>query len=232
LSDTNQLWYYALDSDKLQFVESGITDIGATKSPDFIWILKGNNVYRYNNANFTTITFQPTEIYHSFSKSVAGENTLNFFEVKNVFQGIAIKYGPQIIYIPDFDNKQNVAISDSGKAVFTSGSSVFWIDEKGVLYEYNLELKTEAVITTLEVTSETKYDRILFYYYGTWKRVFVYAENKVYTFWFDRDISNSSIIKYYPYILSTGKCLPLVVEKNQFCIENNDLVSYKNTKIW
>jgi hypothetical protein len=229
-SKSNQLWLYDLDTNQVKYIDSDIYGLSKTANSDFIWILRGSQVYRVDNLSDTNFQISSDQRYYNFNILKKNDNSL-FFDAKNLFQGVVLKYDSQIVYIPDFNSKQSVVLTDTAMSFETIGSTIFWLDSKGSLFANNLELKDEVKIGQID-TGSNLLNRVRISYYPTWKRVFVYLENKVYTVWFDKNVLNTSILKYFPYSFSDGNCLVGITEKNQFCIENNSLVSYRNTRIW
>jgi hypothetical protein len=231
LTKENQLWLLDLDTNQLKFVDSEIFGLSKIANSDFIWILKGTQVYRVDNFNDMNFQISPEQKYHNFTVAKNPNSKFSFFEAKNVFQGVVLKYDSMLTYIPDYDNKQFSYLTNSAEVFETSGSTIFWTDDKGDLFANNLELKTEIKLGQLAFDNKN-FDKISIFYYSPWKRIFVYSEDKTYTVWFDKNIPNSSILKYFPYSFTGGNCLSEVIEKNQFCIQDNSLVSYRNTRIW
>lgn len=230
-TDNSQLWSYDSETNLLKFIESGIFGISKNINSDFIWILKGSEVYRIDSSNDLNFQFTVNRQYYNFDIIKKLDNSLSSFDVKSVFQGIVLKYNTDIIYIPDFDTKQSVLITNNAESFEAFGSSVFWLSDNGSLFSNNLELKSEVIIDKIPLKSES-IEKVKISYYIPWKRLFVYSDDKVNTVWFDKSVLNSSILKYFSYSFSGGDCLVGITEKNQFCIEGNKLVSYRNTKIW
>jgi hypothetical protein len=227
---SNKLWKYNSITDRLFFVDSGVTGLSKTISPDFIWILKGSKVSRLDDITDTNLQVDTNNPYFTFDTIDNTENKISF-EAHNVFQGILFKYDSKLYYVPDYDSRQFQIVSVLARNTYTSGSVIFWINDKNDLFASNLELKTENLLGNLSLTS-ANVDRIKMTYYPTWKRLFVYQSSGSSTVWYNKDTANNSVLKYYPYSFSTGSCLVGIFEKNQFCIENNQLVSYRNTRIW
>lgn len=230
-TDNGQLWSYETETNLLKFIESDISGLSKTINSDFIWILKGSQVYRIDNFNDLNFQFTANRQYYSYDTIKKSNSSRSFFDVKSVFQGIVLKYDEDLIYIPDFDTKQTIPITNKAKSFETIGSSVFWISDNGSLFANNLELKNEVTFDQIMLKKESL-ENIKISYYIPWKRLFIYSDNEVNTVWFDKSVLNTSILKYFPYTFSSGDCLVGIAEKNQFCIEDNKLVSYRNTKVW
>jgi hypothetical protein len=230
-TDDSQLWYYDIESNLLKFIESNVFGISKVINSEFVWILKDSKIYRIDSLNDSSFQINTNQGYYNLDIFRKSNRAQNFFDIKNVFQGVAVKYGTDLIYIPDFDTSQSILISNSVESFEIAGSAIFWIDSKGDFYVNNLELKSESLLGQLP-TENTPADNIKISYYSAWKRVFVYLKDQTYTSWFDKSVLNTSVLKYFPYSFSKGWCLAGVTEKNQFCIENNKLVSYRNTRIW
>lgn len=230
-TDNDQLWSYEAETNLLKFIESDISGLSKTINSDFIWILKGSQVYRIDHFNDLNFQFTTNRQYYSFDTIKKSSSSRSFFDVKSVFQGIVLKYDEDLIYIPDFDTKQTIPITNKAKSFETIGSSIFWISDNGSLFANNLELKNEVTFDQILLKKESL-ENIKISYYVPWKRLFIYSDNEVNTVWFDKSVLNTSILKYFPYTFSSGDCLVGITEKNQFCIEDNKLVSYRNTKVW
>ena len=232
LNSDNQLWIYDINTRLLRFVESNVNGLSMTKNPNILWVLKGKEVYRYDENQSLLVATENDKPSFVLEQSLTGSVGHNTFEVANVYQGIAFRYGDVITYIPDFDKSKPFVVASGAKSLYAVGSVIFWLDKDSKLTIVNLELKSETLVTGVDLDKTKPFERVSFFYYVPWKRLFIYSDNKDYTMWYDKDTANSSIIRYYPQLQSSGSCLPLVLEKNQFCIESGSLVSYRNLKLW
>jgi hypothetical protein len=230
--DTDErLWSLKLNQLKLDFVESGVVGIDAALLSNDFWIqLRSGAVYRYTLE--TDVARQNNKVLDNFDalqeKDSSGVSAA--FHVENAFQGLVVQRGKYMWYVPDFNPTQSRVLADNVQYMFVVGQQVLWFDNSDILTAYNIQLDTTQRIGTV-TNSDLLYD-VNVYYYDAWKRLFIYNGNELITFWFDKDNANTSLKRYYPNIIQTSDCQEEVVEKHQFCLKENDIVAYKNTRLF
>jgi hypothetical protein len=228
LDESKNIWKYSTLTGDFQFLDSGISGISYTKSNSLLWLLKGKQLIR------TTISQENSfdlryENYIELDNFIDIQNPTTEFQLKNVYQGILIRRQGEVVYVPDFDRSDVLPVAGQVKKLSVSGSVMFWVDIKNQLYSYNFVFQKEKAHFLVE---NFEYENFDMFYYPDWKRVMVYSGNNLYTIWYDRDIANQSIVSYNPIQVTGVSCQKIVAEKNQICIQDNNLVTFANNRFW
>jgi hypothetical protein len=236
LDDQGTLWQLDLNNNSYTFLDSNVQNLSFTQTPDNIWIRKNRKLYRLNRAVEDPNNFNLSDkLYTEFpvnttflSSDLPAWKTMN---ISTLYQGLLIQVYNEIYYIPDNKPNEWEKIATSVNNFSTAGNSVFWIDNTNTLFSYNLFLKQWETIAILDITDKPENVNIV--YYSPWNRVLVYTPDKVFSVWFDKEIFNKNIIKYYPVTwISDSSCFTNVIDKYQFCLKDNKLVTYKNLNLW
>lgn len=235
LDTQNQLWLWNYQNRNIRFIESNIHGMSYTEIPQFIWLLSYNKVYRLNlfqisetmeleNFLFTQFNQRRGDVFDTSSKD---------FVVKNVHQGILFKVNSFVVYVPDFDKSSMHILSNDVVKVNTIDDSVLWIDSKKQLWFYNVRLKHLENLLTIGELSIQDIEKSTLFYYSLWNRVVIYAPNKVVGVWYHKDILNQNVIGYSAINWIYGDfCYQQIHDRHQMCINNNRIVTYKNTSFW
>ncbi len=238
LDTSSKLWLMDLLPDnqlKLNFVDSNIDGIAQTISPQSIWIWKYNTVYRLERKvwQISEINIKDRVFWADIELSRRSSPNLSF-KVKSVSQGIIINIDSLLYFVPDFDQSKWKIIAEGVRSFDVDNNNLFWISSDDQLFSFNFLFKTQYNLGRIEtgVPKESS-DSIKISYFAPWKRVVIYTESKVLAVWFDRGVISSGVSQYSPVTwLENSQCLNQVVDKFQFCVENNAVVVYKNTEIW
>jgi len=236
LDDQGALWQIDLNNQTYTFLDSNIQNLSFTQTPDNIWIRKNKKLHRLNRTLQESNNFNLSDkVYTEFpdnttflSSDLPAWKTMN---IGSLYQGLLIQLYNELYYIPD--NKPNdwEKIATNVNNFTTAGNSVFWIDSSNTLFSYNLFLKQWETISVLDI--KDKPEDINIVYYAPWNRVLIYTPNKVYSVWFDKEIFNKNITKYFPVTwISDASCFTNVLDKYQFCLKDNKLVNFKNLSLW
>lgn len=234
LDSESNLWYLNLDTKIITFLETRIQGLAFTESPDMVWVLQNDTIFRFDrggidplNINFTQNQFSSSKSIYNASRLVDSKN-LNNFVTKNLFLGLVFKIGNSAIYIPDSNKETHSLITTDLKSLGTSGSSIFWLDLQDNLHTYNLLIDQERSIDLPKLDYKNNSEVVLSYYSG-WKRLFIYTQDQVVTIWIDLDVNNDSILNYKPFLwLENQSCFGSINNNYQFCNKDNGLVLYKN----
>jgi hypothetical protein len=236
LDDEGALWQIDLNNRSFTFLDSNIQNLSFTQTPENIWIRKNKKLYRLNKALQEASNFNLLDkVYTEFPANTTFLNSdLPAWKTMNIgslYQGLLIQIHKEIYYIPDNKPNEWEKLATNVNNFSTSGNSVFWIDNTNTLFSYNMFLKEWETISVLDI--QDKPENINIVYYSPWNRIFVYTSNKVYAIWFDKEIFNKNITKYFPVTwISDSSCFTNVVDKYQFCLNDNKLVNYKNLSLW
>jgi len=242
-SDDQNLWLYNISENSFQFLDSKISGLSFTQTPDVIWIWKGDSVYRFNrnleafqffNPALATVYTQPELLKINQSDFKYGQNDSDHFLVKNAFQGMVFFFDGEIYYIPDYNQSSWTLLASSVSQFTIDGSTLFWQDKQDNLFAYNIPDQFTAFLGNIKVDGLEK-EKSMFYY-DTWKRLFLYSKNQVVSVWFNKDLKvdspSAAVIQYYPQIwLDQQKCYPKIIERIQFCVQNTNIKMYKNQYI-
>lgn len=236
LDTSTKLWTLNLSNKEMIFLDSGFLGIYRTLTPDNIWIWKGNDLFRLSRNTFNVQNFVLSDkVYSQTEGKNFTEYTLTSkiqnFEVASVFQGIVFKLGDTLYYKSDSDKSVWQTLANSVVVFSYDSNTVFWMDGDHNLFSYNLLYKIQENFGKIAV--DTDLGDIKIFYYKNWSRIFIYTKNKTYSIWFDKDVINSSVLNYSNTLwIDSAICLPKVVDKFQFCVKENKLVSFKNTALW
>lgn len=235
LLDSNQtLWVWNHELNTFRFIESGFDAMSYTQIPNNIWLYRYDTIYRINTNQISDqIQFEDT-IFTTSNALVDFDNKPNiFFEVENVYQGIYIHIENLLLYIPDYNQNDVIIISDNARKVFGEDDSIIWLDELEQVWVYNLDLKQLQNVTTIPELDNFEREDIDIFYYSLWKRILVYTPNTVDGVWYNKDLLNNSIVGYTPIKwVENHQCHEEMIDRYQFCIDNQKLVAYRNTSFW
>jgi hypothetical protein len=223
LDNLRNLWNW--DGVNIRFVDAGFDSIFATASPEYIWILKGNSVYRLRNSDFLSSTFDLNNSLFLTSELI--ELNKDKFKVAPFFQGIGIQVNQKIFYVPDFAVGSWSILTDNATNFFADNNSMFWLDGDNYINFYNFVTYQRHIFPQIN----KEYSEIV--YSPDWSRVMLYSPDKVFTIWFNKDVAQPNILMYsmQEWIGGTN-CFPKVLDKVQYCIRDKELVLYKNNLLF
>jgi hypothetical protein len=223
LDKLKNLWIW--DGQTSKFVDNGFDSIESTISPENIWLVRGNSIFKVQNNSLLNPSFDWKSTLYLKSdliNSADGE-----FKVAPLFQGIGILVGNKIIYVPDFATDSWSILANDAKSFFTDSDSVFWLDSNNYPNFYNFFTTQRYIFRQIP----TEYSEI--FYLKDWNRIMIYSENKVASIWFNKEINQPNILEYSTQEWIDGSvCIPKIIEKVQYCIKDNDLILYKNNLIF
>jgi hypothetical protein len=223
LDKLKNLWLW--DGQTTKFVDNGFDSMESTISPEYVWLVRNNSIFKVQNDSFLNAAFdwKPTIYLKSDLINVQDEE----FKVAPLFQGIGFLVGKRIFYVPDFANNSWSVLSNDATNFFTVSDSVFWLDSNNYPHFYNFFTKQGYVFRQIPA----EYSEI--FYLKDWNRVMIYSKNKVASIWFNKEIYQPNIIEYSSQEwINDSNCLSKIVEKVQYCIKDGDLVLYKNNLIF
>jgi len=234
LDTQGNLWFLSTETKNLQFIENNISGLSFTESPDMLWILSQDAIFRLErngldplNINLTNSTFSSSRLIFQAVRTINPES-FNNFVTKNLFLGLVFKIGQDAIYIPDSNKSSYNLISTDVNSIGTSGSTIFWLDSQNNIHTYNLLINQERIIALPKIDFKTD-SEIILGYYPNWKRLFVYTQNQVASIWIDLEIYNESILNYNAFLwIENQKCLGDIYNNYQFCHKDDKLTIFKN----
>jgi hypothetical protein len=240
LDENGKLWNYDFEEDEYSFLTNHIDGLTYTSAPDNIWLLQGEKIFSFTrNREIINNSFDLSQnIYSTNNQLLLLRNSVenvydypsDYFAVKNSFQGIIFKIADNLFYVPD-SNKQNWRqLAEEVKLVGSQENLVIWLDEKDDLFVFNFFPEDYKYLGKVKLQGDFK--QMELNYYAPWKRILVYSESQVYSAWYDKEIPNPSITKYYPSLwINDASCFGNVYEKYQFCLRDNKLINYKNNSL-
>jgi hypothetical protein len=223
LDKLRNLWLW--DGQTSRFIDNGFDSMEITTSPENIWLVRGNSIFKIQSSSFLNPSFDWKSTLYMKSDLIStaeGE-----FKVASLFQGVGILVGKKIFYIPDFAAESWSVLSNDAKSFFTDSNSVFWLDSNNYPNFYNFFTTQRYIFKQIPA----EYSEI--FYLKDWNRLMLYSENKVASIWFNKEIFQPNILEYSTQEWIDGSiCIAKIVEKVQYCIKDNDLVLYKNNLIF
>ena len=234
LDKSGQLWMVDIETGEYGFLTSGITELTFTDTPDNIWIWKDDGIYRLDRGFIEPNQFELDSKLYTSNKLIKEKikdidpNRDTIFLVKSIFQGNLIKIAGMIVYIPDFEPDRFNIIAEEVVSLGTDANSVFWLDKEQNLFAYNFFSKHDDYFGKLDLVGDPDYWQIN--YFSGWNRLMIYSSTQVYSIWYDKDILNKSIHRYPVNLwIEDAECLGKVIDRFQFCIKDNKIITYKHT---
>jgi hypothetical protein len=232
LDTSGMIWLWNHVEETFRFIDSGFEGMAYTDIPNYIWLWNYDTIFRISPNQFSeTIQFEQFEF--SSNPIINDFGIESEFVVKNVYQGIFLHIDRYLVYIPDYNKNEWFILSDDAYVANSANESVLWIDSNDTIWVANLELRRIESITQIPTISSISRDDITIFYYFLWKRVMIYTPNTVYAVWYDKDILNTSIVEYkHKNWIENTLCYTELIDRYQFCLENGNLIAYRNTSIW
>lgn len=237
LDSEKNVWVLNSKDLSYEFVDTGFSGMAFTDSPDMIWLLDDKKIYRLlrSSQNFLPNDLR-TGVYAEniiISELASGikPDKFNNFVAKSIFLGLIFKIDDRVLYIQDSNKSIWQVIASNVQAVGTNNSTLFWVDSQKSLFSYNLLLKNQVSFGRLDLESDDVSNYSLSYFVR-WKRLLIYTDKEIASTWFDTEIVNESIIRYYPKKwLSDNLCYAKIIDNYQFCIQDESFLIYKNNSI-
>ncbi len=230
LDINKSLWKLDVNTFTYQSLSTNISGLSQSKNNNILWILQGKDIYRSSLGQITSNELRADK-FGTLNKLYESKSLANDFSIFEVDQGVIIKEGIKVSYLADIDNstKTPLVLGEDIEKVFAFNNLVVLVDVKGNIMIYNLSFALERYIG---VVPQEDIDYLNVYYDYHWKRLMIYSSFTLMTVWYDKDIENLPVTKYYPNTIENAHCLPAVVEKHQFCLRDSQLISFTNRKIW
>jgi hypothetical protein len=237
LDSEKNIWSLNTKDLSYEFVDTGFVGMAFTDSPDMIWLLDNKKIYRLlrSSQNFLPTDLR-TGVYAENSiiadlTSNLNTDKYNNFVAKSLFLGLIFKINDRVLYIQDSNKSIWQVIASNVQAVGTNNSTMFWIDSQKSLYSYNLLLKNQVSFGKIDLESDYISNYNLSYFVR-WKRLLIYTDKQIASTWFDTEIVNESIIRYYPKKWIVDKfCYAKIIDNYQFCAQDDNFIIYKNNSI-
>lgn len=223
LDNASNLWNW--NGLTTRFIDTGFDSIFGTSSPEYIWLLKNNSIFRLPYSDFASPNVDWKANMFLTSDSIKLDK--GKFKVASVFQGVGIQVNQHIFYVPDFATGSFSLITNNATSFFADSNSMFWLDSYNYPNFYNFFTQQKHIFPQIskEYTELT--------YVPEWNRIMLYAPDRVGSIWFNKEINQPNILSYSTQEWIAGSsCLPKIMDKVQYCIRNKELVLYKNNLIF
>jgi hypothetical protein len=226
LDQSKTLWIYNIETETTKFVDSGFSKMKVLSTPSSIWLWRKNTIYRLEASDILAENLLLNK-FEFLKNNLLEEEVGKSFDVQNLFQGIAIQTGRYVFYIPDFKKNQWQVISSNTFSMATLNETMVWLDNDKNLFLKNFSNENiKNIAQNIELTDKINYSE-------GWKRIMLYYPQSVRSVWFNKDSINTTIKTYFVQNwIENQSCFPKVVDRSQYCIQDNDLQIYKNNNIF
>ena len=226
LDGEKNLWVYNFDAEKTRFVDTGFAKMKVLSKPSTIWLSKNNTIFRLEPADILSENIIWSN-YEYLKNTIVEEQINQTFDVQNLHQGIAFQLGKYLLYVPDYKKNQWLVLSSNAYSLAAINESIFWLDYEKNLWTQNLSNNlTQNLAQNIKLTDKISYS-------DGWKRIILYYPTSVNSIWYNKDIINSTVKAYSKNQWITNQnCYAKVVDRVQYCIENQDLKIYKNNNLF
>lgn len=226
LDNEKNLWSYNFDTEQTRFIDTGFSKMKTLSIPSTIWLWKNDTIYRLEPADILSENI----IWNRFEyikNNIIEEQNGQIFDVQNLYQGIVFQAGKYLLYVPDYKKNQWQIISSNAYSLAATNESIFWLDLDKNLWTHNFNNNlVRNLAQNVKLTDKIAYS-------DGWKRIMLYYPTSVDSIWYNKDIVNNTIKKFSKQSWITNQnCFPKVVERVQYCIENQDLKIYKNNNFF
>jgi hypothetical protein len=228
LTADKKLWLYS-PKEPLIFLANEIEGIFSMDVPDTLWVWRADSLYRIDRyqpnsyLDLNNFVFQ-----NALLLDIKTDGKQSNLQVLPLFQGFAVRFGDEAWYLPDL-NAEAVKIATNAKVLGSSNELFLWIDDNKVLHSLNYILQRERTYGALDIDMEKPVE---IFYYSDWKRVMVYADNRVYSAWLDKNYANDFVQQYNAVSWVEKRCMPEVVNRVQYCQDTTSFSAYKNARWW
>jgi hypothetical protein len=220
------LWVYNFDVENTRFIDTGFSKMKTLSIPSTIWLWKNDTVYRLEPADLLSENIIWNR-YEYLKNRLLEEQNGQLFDVQNLYQGIVFQAGKYLLYVPDYKKNQWQIVSSNAHSIATVNESIFWIDTDKNLWTHNFNNNLiRHLAQNIELTDKIAYSE-------GWKRIMLYYPTSVDSIWYNKDVVNSTIKGFSKQTWITNQnCFPKVVDRIQYCLENQDLRIYKNNNLF
>jgi hypothetical protein len=226
LDTEKNLWSYNFETEQTRFIDTGFSKMKTLSMPSTIWLWKNEIIYRLEPADVLSENIIWNRYEYLKNRIIEDQNG-QIFDVQNLYQGIVFQVGKYLMYVPDFKKNQWQIISSNAYSFATINESIFWLDTDKNLWTHNFN---NNLIRNLAQNVEPT-DKIA--YSDGWKRIMLYYPTSVDSIWYNKDIVNNTIKSFSKQSWITNQnCFPKVVDRVQYCLENQDLRIYKNNNLY
>jgi hypothetical protein len=220
------LWSYNFETEQIRFIDTGFVKMKTLSMPSTIWLWRNDTIYRLEPADILSENIIWNRFEYLKNRFVEEQNG-QVFNVQNLYQGIVFQVGKYLLYVPDYKKNQWQIVSANAHSFTTINESIFWLDVDKNLWTHNFNNNlVRNIAQNVELTDKIAYS-------DGWKRVILYYPTSVYSVWYNKDII-SNTIKYFSKQawITNQNCFPKVVDRVQYCVENQDLMIYKNNNLF
>ena len=208
------------------FLESDVDRISTDERT--IWLWQKSQLYRLETGKIENWKLS------AFAKTTVNSTGKNL-KVKSFLQGNLFLFGSELWFLPDQDRTAWLIISNNVASFENFEEMVFWQDEQGFLQSYNFITKSQKLLGKVGMdNSKNEISKNELFYDQSMRRLMIYDQNgEIWTVWFDKFSPNSTNIIYYPQKwLQNPKCVPRIQERLQFCLENDNLITFGNFRLF
>jgi hypothetical protein len=220
------LWSYNFETEQTRFIDTGFVKMEILSIPSTIWLWKNDTIYRLEPADILSDNIIWNR-YEYLKNRFLEEQNGQVFDVQNLYQGIVFQVGKYLLYVPDYKKNQWQIISSNTYSLVTIGESIFWLDTDKNLWSHNFNNNLiRNLAQNIELTNKIAYS-------DGWKRIMLYYPTSVDSIWYNKDIVNNTIKSYSKQTwVNNQNCFPKVIDRVQYCLENQDLRIYKNNNLF
>lgn len=226
LDAEKSLWVYNFDTEQTRFIDTGFSKMKILAMPSTIWLWKNDTIFRLEPADILSENIIWSR-YEYLKNQIVEEQNGKMFDVQNLYQGIVFQVGKYLLYVPDFKKNQWQVLSSNSYSFATINESIFWLDNDKNLWTQNFNNNLiRNLAQNVELTNKISYS-------DGWKRIMFYYPTSVDSIWYNKDIVNNTIKSFSKQQwIANQNCFPRVVDRVQYCLDNQDLTIYKNNNLF
>lgn len=243
LDQQGVLWALNLANSNFTFLDSGFSGLSFTQTPDMLWLLKSDSIYRIErrvgnqnlNLNNLDLTKNIYTSHPTLNRQTQNNKVLNYrdFTVRSIFLGFSLEINQNLFYIDESNKSSIKKITNQAVKTGASSNTLFWLDAEINLNSYNFLHERYRHLTNLQNYFNFEDSDIKLFYYDRWNRIMLYSHNNVISYWFDNFSLNSNLVKYRPVNWIQEKlCFQEVVRNYQFCFSSDEGSIYRNNAFW
>ena len=226
LDTDNNLWVYNFDIGQTKFIDTGFVKMKMLSMPSTIWLWKNDTIYRLEPADVLSESIAWSR-YEYLKNYLIEEQKGQVLDVQNLYQGIVFQVGRYLLYVPDYKKNYWQVISSNAHSLTTANESIFWLDTDKNLWTHNFNNNlVRNLAQNVELTEKIVY-------FDGWKRIMLYYKDQVDSLWYNKDVTNNTIKSFSRQSWITNQnCYPKVIDRVQYCLQNQDLRIYKNNNLF